>query len=59
MISNKIAKIFEDLADMLEIKGENPFRIRAYRKAARNIRTLTNELEKFAILLLIILSRKI
>ncbi|MGB3346622.1 MAG: DNA polymerase/3'-5' exonuclease PolX [Candidatus Humimicrobiia bacterium] len=48
MISNKIAKIFEDLADMLEIKGENPFRIRAYRKAARNIRTLTNELEKFA-----------
>jgi len=48
MISIKIAKIFEDLADMLEIKGENPFRIRAYRKAARNIRTLTNELEKFA-----------
>lgn len=48
MISNKIAKIFEDLADMLEIKGENPFRIRAYRKVARNIRTLTNELEKFA-----------
>ncbi len=48
MISIKIAKIFEEIADMLEIKGENPFRIRAYRKAARNIRTLTNELEKFA-----------
>lgn len=48
MISIKIAKIFEDIADMLEIKGENPFRIRAYRKAARNIRTLPSELEKFA-----------
>ncbi|MFH1584178.1 MAG: DNA polymerase/3'-5' exonuclease PolX [Actinomycetota bacterium] len=48
MISNKIAKIFEDLADMLEIKGDNPFRIRAYRKVARNIRTLTDEFEKFA-----------
>jgi len=48
MISIKIAKIFEDIADMLEIKGDNPFRIRAYRKVARNIRTLTDELEKFA-----------
>jgi DNA polymerase (family 10) len=48
MISAEIAKIFEDIADMLEIKGDNPFRIRAYRKAARNIRTLAEDLEKFA-----------
>lgn len=48
MISIKIANIFEDIADMLEIKGDNPFRIRAYRKAARNIRTLVEDLEKFA-----------
>jgi len=48
MISFEIAKIFEDIADMLEIKGDNPFRIRAYRKAARNIRTLAEDLEKFA-----------
>ena len=47
MISFEIAKIFEDIADMLEIKGDNPFRIRAYRKAARNIRTLVEDLEKF------------
>jgi len=48
MISIEIAKIFEDIADMLEIKGDNPFRIRAYRKAARNIRTLAEDLEIFA-----------
>ncbi|HSN41247.1 MAG TPA: DNA polymerase/3'-5' exonuclease PolX [Burkholderiales bacterium] len=32
-----IAAIFEEIADLLEIKGENPFRIRAYRNAARSI----------------------
>ena len=29
-----IASLFNALADLLEIKGENPFRIRAYRRAA-------------------------
>ncbi|MDP2682438.1 MAG: DNA polymerase/3'-5' exonuclease PolX [Deltaproteobacteria bacterium] len=29
-----IAKIFEDIADLLEIKNENPFRVRSYRNAA-------------------------
>ncbi|MBI5194783.1 MAG: hypothetical protein HZA10_00505, partial [Nitrospirae bacterium] len=33
----KIAKLFNDIADLLEIKGENPFRIRAYRRASQNI----------------------
>jgi len=32
-----IAAIFEEIADLLEIRGENPFRIRAYRNAARSI----------------------
>jgi DNA polymerase (family 10) len=32
-----IASIFNNLADLLEIQGENPFRIRAYRKAAFNV----------------------
>jgi DNA polymerase (family 10) len=30
-----IAAVFEEIADLLEIKDENPFRIRAYRNAAR------------------------
>lgn len=28
-----IAKIFHEIADLLEIKGENPFRVRSYRNA--------------------------
>jgi DNA polymerase (family 10) len=32
-----IAAIFEELADLLEIRGDNPFRVRAYRNAARTV----------------------
>jgi DNA polymerase (family 10) len=32
-----VAKIFEELADLLEIQNANPFRVRAYRNAARTI----------------------
>jgi DNA polymerase (family 10) len=32
-----IAAIFEQIADLLEIRGDNPFRIRAYRNAARSV----------------------
>lgn len=33
--NNEIAKIFNDMADFLEIDGANQFRVRAYRTAAR------------------------
>ena len=36
--NGEIADMFEQLADLLEIREENPFRIRAYRNAARFIR---------------------
>lgn len=32
-----IAALFEEMADLLEIGNENPFRIRAYRNAARQV----------------------
>jgi DNA polymerase (family 10) len=32
-----IAAIFEEIADLLEIQGANPFRVRAYRNAARTV----------------------
>ncbi len=35
-----IAAIFEQIADLLEIENDNPFRIRAYRNAARTLRNL-------------------
>ncbi|MES2792892.1 MAG: DNA polymerase/3'-5' exonuclease PolX [Planctomycetota bacterium] len=37
MLNNEIARIFEDLADRLEISGANSFRIRAYRQAAKTM----------------------
>ncbi|KIO48611.1 DNA polymerase/3'-5' exonuclease PolX [Nitrosospira sp. NpAV] len=38
-----IAAIFEEIANLLEIQGANPFRIRAYRNAARIIGELSTE----------------
>ena len=38
-----IAAIFEEIADRLEIQGANPFRIRAYRNAARTLGELPQE----------------
>jgi DNA polymerase (family 10) len=37
MKNQQIAKIFNELAQLLELKGESIFRIRAYRRAAQNI----------------------
>ncbi|MFA5352723.1 MAG: DNA polymerase/3'-5' exonuclease PolX [Thermodesulfovibrionales bacterium] len=45
MKNREIAEIFEEIADLLEIKGENPFRIRAYRRAALNIDGLAKAVE--------------
>ncbi len=38
--NTEIAEMFGRLAELLEIKGANPFRIRAYRKAAQTIEGL-------------------
>jgi DNA polymerase (family 10) len=37
--NSTIADLFDELADLLEIEEANPFRVRAYRNAARTIRT--------------------
>jgi DNA polymerase (family 10) len=39
-----IAEMLDTLADLLEIEGENPFRVRAYRNAARTVRDLPHSL---------------
>ena len=43
----KVAGIFKDIAMILQIKGDNPFRIRAYERAAQNIEGLAQDLEEF------------
>ncbi len=35
-----IAAVFDEIADLLEIEADNPFRIRAYRNGARTLREL-------------------
>ncbi len=41
MKNQEIARIFAEMADILEIKGDNPFKIRAYRRAALNMEGLS------------------
>lgn len=45
MKNQEIAKIFNEIAGLLEIKNDNPFRIRAYRRAALNVEGLTRNVE--------------
>jgi len=45
MKNSAIAKVFQDIADLLELKGEIPFKIRAYQKAARAIEHFPSEVE--------------
>jgi len=43
--SGKIVQIFREMADLLAIKGENPFRVRAYEKAADVLEHLSGDLQ--------------
>ncbi len=45
MNNAEIAHIFDEIADMLEFEGANPFRVRAYRNAARIVRDLSDSVE--------------
>tara|TARA_R110002167_G_scaffold66413_5_gene187940 strand:- start:1923 stop:3644 length:1722 start_codon:yes stop_codon:yes gene_type:complete len=45
MQNSEIARQFEELADLLEIQGANPFRLRAYRNAARTISGLPDSIQ--------------
>jgi len=44
MKNKELALIFEKIADALEFQGENPFKIIAYRKAARILNDLTEDI---------------
>ena len=49
MDKKELAGVLEDIATLLEIKGENPFKSNAYRNAARTIETLEKPLEDFQV----------
>jgi DNA polymerase (family 10) len=46
MTNSEIASIFNDIAEMLRLKKENIFKIRAYQRVARAIGELTEPVEK-------------
>ncbi len=46
--NDAVAAIFEEMADLLEIEDANPFRVRAYRNAARTVHGLGRELAELA-----------
>ncbi|MCS7278674.1 MAG: DNA polymerase/3'-5' exonuclease PolX [Thermodesulfobacteriaceae bacterium] len=48
MKNKEVAEVFYKVASLLEIKGENPYRIRAYQKAAQTIEALTKDIEELA-----------
>ena len=46
MTNDAIADIFLTIADILELKGENVFRVRAYRRAAQSLHNLSNDISR-------------
>lgn len=44
----EIARLFNEIADFLEVKDENPFRIRAYRRAAQAVEGLAEDIAAIA-----------
>ena len=45
MNKDEIADVLENIARLLELKGENLFKVRAYTQAARALETLAEPLE--------------
>jgi len=48
MENTKIADLFDEMADLMEFRSENPFRIRAYRSGAQAIRDLNEPISAIA-----------
>lgn len=48
MKQHDIAAIFARMADLLEYRGDNPFRVRAYRRAAQNLERFSGDLDRLA-----------
>jgi DNA polymerase (family 10) len=46
MKNRELASLFQKMADILEFKGDNPFKINTYRKAARILNDLTTDISE-------------
>lgn len=48
MTNAQISQAFQAIADMLNLKGENPFKIRAYQRAAETIENMSEDIAAIA-----------
>ena len=44
MNKDDVVRILEEIAELLELKGENPFKVRAYRNAARSLLNMEKDI---------------
>jgi DNA polymerase (family 10) len=48
MLNASVAEMFDEIAALMEVAGENPFKIRAYKRAAEAVATLDDSIEDIA-----------
>ncbi len=48
MTNTEIARVFQDIADLLKLKKDDIFKIRAYERVAKSIEQLPAEVEQLA-----------
>ncbi len=48
MTNADVARVFTEIADLLEIKGEDPFRVNSYRRVARTVGDLAEDINDLA-----------
>ena len=46
MKNGAVADMFDTMADIMAIQGEEPFRVNSYRRVARAVRDLTEDIEQ-------------
>lgn len=46
MNKEEVIEILEEIANLLEIRGENPFKVRAYRNAARSLMNMDRDIQE-------------
>ena len=46
--NNAVAAVLEEMSNLMELNGENPFRSRAYASASRELETMDEEVETLA-----------
>ena len=49
VLNKKVAQIFYEIAQLLDLIGDNPFRLRAYERAAMRVESMPEDLEEYVL----------